>query len=225
MTRKTVPQPLTLAGSTAVDEQQYEHDFIDSPRSPLSLKSPKSPRSPFRFTRTKESQSELPSMQAAEYQTRSNLPPSQSSPSVQQYTAVGQENQEPAASKSRFFNNYKAAKSSSRLQNSESAASVTEDSMSRDTERPSMAGRVSSKEAKRTGRNYFFLPLRCHSLTFLSVNRIHRQINNPTTCRCTLKIRHLPRNPNRALAILFQRQQKGQAEGIQPTIQDKVNPR
>ncbi|PMD19639.1 hypothetical protein NA56DRAFT_671728 [Hyaloscypha hepaticicola] len=150
MTRKAVPQPLTLAGSTAVNEQQYEHDFIDSPRSPLSLKSPKSPKSPFRFTRTKESQSELPSMQAAEYQTRSNLPPSQSSPSAQQYTVVGQENQEQPATKSRFFNNYKAAKSSSRLQNSESAATLTEDSMSRDTDRPGMAGRVSSKETKRT---------------------------------------------------------------------------
>jgi hypothetical protein len=153
MTRKTVPQPLTLAGSTAVNEQQYEHDFIDSPRSPLSLKSPKSPKSPFRFTRTKESQSELPSMQVAEYQTRSNLPPSQSSPSVQQYTAAGQENQEQPAIKSRFFSNYKAAKSSSRLQNSESAATLTEDSMSRDTDRPSMARRVSSKETKRTGTN------------------------------------------------------------------------
>lgn len=155
MTRKTIPQPLTLGDPSAVNDEQHEHDFLDSPRSPLSVKSPKSPRSPFRFNSSKKSQSEFPSMQAAEpYQPPSNFPPSQSSSSLQQFTPAvgGQENQErERPAKTGFFSNYKAAKSSSRLQNSDSARPVTEDNMSRDTDRPSMAGRVSSKETKRTG--------------------------------------------------------------------------
>ena len=152
MTRKSTPQPLTLTDpSVVVDE--YEND---SPRSPYSVKSPKSPRSPFRFNSSKKSQSELPSMQAAEPQSRSNLPPSQSLSSLDQYpSASGQQKQErdrPAISS--FFSNYKAAKSSSRLQNSESARPVTEDSMSRDTDHPSMAGKVSTKETTRTGTTH-----------------------------------------------------------------------
>lgn len=156
MTRKTTPQPLTLSDHSVVDDEQ---DFIDSPRSPLSLKSPKSPRSPFRFNSSKKSQSELPSMQAAEsHQTQTDLPPSQSLNSLQQISSAsgGQEKQErerPAISS--FFSNYKAAKSSSRLQNSESARLVTEDNMSRDTDRPAMAGKVSSKETNRTGMTLF----------------------------------------------------------------------
>lgn len=171
MTRKTIPQPLTLDDPSTVDEQQHEHDFNDSPRSPLSVKSPKSPRSPFRFNNSKKSQSELPSMQAAEpYQPRSTLPPSQSSSSLQQYTVPsgGQENQDrERPAKTGFFSNYKAAKSSSRLQNSESARPVTEDSMSRDTDRPGMAGKVSSQETRRAGTTHAVFSLfRCHSLTY-----------------------------------------------------------
>jgi len=182
MTRKSIPQPLTLGvSSAAADEEQreHEHDFIDSPRSPLSVKSPKSPRSPFRFNSSKKSQSELPSMQAAEpYQPRSNLPPSQSLSSLQQYTAAagGQENQErERPAKSGFFSNYKAAKSSSRLQNSDSARPVTEDSMSRDADRPTMAGKVSSKETKRAGITHAVSSLlfRCRLLTLPSMNRLY----------------------------------------------------
>jgi hypothetical protein len=181
MTRKSIPQPLTLGvSSAAVDEEQreHEHDFIDSPRSPLSVKSPKSPRSPFRFNSSKKSQSELPSMQAAEpYQPRSNLPPSQSLSSLQQYTAAagGQENQErERPAKSGFFSNYKAAKSSSRLQNSDSAPPVTEDSMSRDADRPTMAGKVSSKETKRAGITHAVSSLfRRRLLTLPSMNRLY----------------------------------------------------
>ncbi len=153
MTRKTTPQPLTLPDPSMVDDE-HEHDFNDSPRTPLSLKSPKSPRSPFRFN-TKKSQSELPSMQAADsHQARTNLPPSQSLSSLQQFSSAsgGQEKQErerPAITS--FFSNYKAAKSSSRLQNSDTARPVTEDNMSRDTDHPAIAGKVSSKEATRTG--------------------------------------------------------------------------
>jgi len=178
MTRKTIPQPLTLGDTSAINDEQHEHNFIDSPRSPMSLKSPKSPRSPFRFTSSKKSQSELPSMQAAEpYQARSNPPPSQSSSSLQQYTttAGGQENQEQERpAKTGFFSNRKAAKSSSRLQNSDSAQPVTEDNMSRDTDRPGMPGRVSSKETKRTGTTHAVSSLlsECRLLTWPCVKRI-----------------------------------------------------
>jgi hypothetical protein len=170
MTRKNTPQPLTLGNTSVVDDDH--HDFIDCPRTPLSLKSPKSPKSPpFRFNRSKKPQSdfafEAPSMQAAEQnQPPSNLPPSEPSSSFQQYPAAGQENQERPA-KTGFFSNYKAAKSSSRLQNSESAQPVTEDNMSRDTERPGMAGKVSIKETRRAGTTHAVSSLlsRCHSLT------------------------------------------------------------
>jgi hypothetical protein len=186
MTRKTIPQPLTLEDPSTVDEQQHEHDFNNSPRTPLSAKSPKSPRSPFRFNNSKKSQSELPSMQATEpYQPRSTQLPElagelrridQPSSSLQQYTvpSAGQENQDrERPAKTGFFSNYKAAKSSSRLQNSESARPVTEDNMSRDTDRPSMGGRVSSKETRRAGTTHacFVPPLQMPFTNHTSVNR------------------------------------------------------
>ena len=171
MARKSTPQPLTLQDPIVNDEQ----DFINNPKSPLSPTSPKSPRSPFRFTSSKkaQSQSEQPSMQAAEpLQNRTNLPTSQTTPSLslpQQYSgdSGGQERQErEPPTRSGFFSNYKASKSSSRLQPSDTVRSVSEDNMSRDTDRPAMSGKVSSQETTRTGTNHPIssLFIRCHLL-------------------------------------------------------------
>lgn len=174
MARKSTPQPLTLAGQPIV---QDEHDFLDSPRSPLSPKSPKSPRSPFKFTSTKkgaQSQGEL-SMQAADpQQTRTtDLPPCQtptSWPVLQQPSAVPsrEDRQERERStRSGFFSNYKVSKGSSRLQSQDATRQITEDGMSRDTDRPAMSGKVSSQVATRTGMilSVSSLLSRCHSLT------------------------------------------------------------
>ena len=158
MARKSTPQPLTLADSANVDS---EHDFLDSPLSP---KSPKSPRSPFRFTSSTkkealQSQVDQSSMHAADpAQNRTtNLPPSQTTPSLSalQQSSAGlsseerQERERPT--RSGFFSNYKASKSSSRLQSQDAGRLVTEDSMSRDTDHPAMSGKVSSQEATRSG--------------------------------------------------------------------------
>jgi hypothetical protein len=154
MARKSTPQPLTLQNPIAHDE----HNFIDNSKSPLSTTSPKSPRSPFKFTSSKISQGEQPSMQAAEpLQNRANLPTSQTSPSLlplQQYSgdSGGQERQErERPARGGFFSNYKASKSSSRLQPSDTVRQVGEDKMSRDTDHPAMSGKVSPQETTRTG--------------------------------------------------------------------------
>jgi hypothetical protein len=145
MARKS-PQPLTLTDPRSVDPQQ---------QSPLSPKSPTSPKSPFRFS-SKKGQGEQPPMQIADtLSIRSTFPPSQNSvslPSLQiDSTASGapekQEREKPA--RSGFFSNYKASKSSSRLQHADAAKhSTTEESMSRDTDRP---GKVSSQDVSRIG--------------------------------------------------------------------------
>jgi hypothetical protein len=167
MARKSTPQPLTLPDPTAVDDEQ---DFIDNPRSPLSPKSPKSPRSPFRFN-TKKTQSEQPHMQGAESQTRATIPSSQTNFSLNAIPPYSgnfegqesQENQRP--SRSGFFSNYKASKSSSRLQNSDTARQAPEDSMSRDTDRPAMSGKVSTKETARTGTTFIVSSLLLRNVT------------------------------------------------------------
>ncbi|CZR50995.1 related to GTPase-activating protein beta-chimerin [Phialocephala subalpina] len=141
MARKSTPQPLTLPTTTANDE----HDFIDSPRSALSPKSPRSPRSPFRFN-SKKSQSDFPSIQAAESQQVSTIPASQTSPSFStQHNTIIPEKERERPSRSGFFSNYKASKSSSRLQNQERQ----QEEMSRDTD-PAMSAKVSTKENSRT---------------------------------------------------------------------------
>jgi hypothetical protein len=167
MVRKSTPQPLTLQNPIAHDE----HNFIDNSKSPLSATSPKSPRSPFKFTSSKKSQGEQPSMQAAEpLQNRTNLPTSQTTPSLsplQQYSgdSGGQERQErERPARSGFFSNYKASKSSSRLQPSDTVRQVSEDNMSRDTDHPAMSGKVSPQETTRTGTTLWFRLCRCHLL-------------------------------------------------------------
>ena len=153
MARKAGPQPLTLEGASYRNEQQQ---FIDSPISTNSLKSPKSPRSPFNFT-TKKTQVEQ-SMQASEpretQQNRADLPQSQTVPALNQYCpAPGkeetQERERPA--KGGFFSSYKASKSSNRLQDKSRG---TEAGMSRDSDRSAMSGKVSSQDSNRNGTTF-----------------------------------------------------------------------
>jgi len=159
MARKSSPQPLTLGSTNFVDENDL--NFIDGSKSPLSPKSPKSPRHPFKFTTKKQrSPVEQPPMQAAEPpQTRGDLPQSQTLPALYQYSAApgGEENnkERERPARSGFFANYKASKSSSRLQPTDNKA-ITEDSMSRDTDRPAMSGKVSSQDTTRNGTTILF---------------------------------------------------------------------
>ena len=161
MARKSTPQPLTLADPANVDD---EHDFHNSPLSP---KSPKSPRSPFRFTSSTkkggvQSQVDQSSMHAADppQNRTTNLPPSQATPSLSalQQSSAGSSSEErqerERPTRSGFFSNYKASKSSSRLQSQDAGRLVAEDSMSRDTDRPAMSGKVSTKETARTGTTF-----------------------------------------------------------------------
>ncbi|KAK0119251.1 hypothetical protein ONS95_008102 [Cadophora gregata] len=159
MARKTTtPQPLTLPNTNLADD---DLDFVGSPKTPLSPKSPRSPRSPFRFS-SKRTQSELPSLQAAESQpirAAAALSSSHTTPSLSaiSHYSAGEEQQQPYQQQQKqerparggFFSNYKASKSSSRLQNNQDTTSQPNDRMSRDTDRPAMSGRVSSKENTR----------------------------------------------------------------------------
>ncbi|KAL2072624.1 hypothetical protein VTL71DRAFT_11967 [Oculimacula yallundae] len=142
MARKSTPEPLTLPTNVV----ENDPNFVGSPLSP---KSPISPRSPFRF-------SSKSSMQAAESQQPRNkvLSSSQTTPSLSaiSQSSGGSEKQQlkkERPARSGFFANYKASKSSNRLQNSSDPANQP-DRMSGDTDRPGMPGRVSSKETTRT---------------------------------------------------------------------------
>lgn len=156
MARK--PQPLTLESPTTVEDEQLSYD---GPKSPMSLKSPKSPRSPFRFTSTRreQDQSDDLSMQppAQQYQ----LPHSQTLPALHHPSASvgGQENQKPERSRG-FFGNYnkKASKSTNRLQHTDNDL-VTEDNMSKDTDRPALSGKVSSQDGGKNGKTLLVSPL------------------------------------------------------------------
>jgi hypothetical protein len=151
MARK--PQPLMLGNSPMIDREE-ENDFNDrtSTRSALSPKSPKSPRSPFRFNTSKKTQSDQPLMQTADSQpTQTNLPPSASLSSIQSYTPASGKPEKERPTRTGFFSNYKASKSSSRLQHNPDVAKLGPEDMSRDTDRPAMSGKVSSKENSRSG--------------------------------------------------------------------------
>lgn len=151
MARKVIPQPLTLGNSPMIDHDE-EHDFNDSTRSPLSPKSPKSPRSLFRSNNTKKTQSDQPLMQPPDsHYNQTNLPPSTSLSSLQTYTPASEKNEKGRLTRSGFFSNKKAAKSSSQLQNNSVAIKQGPEDMSRDTDRPAMSGKVSTKENSRTG--------------------------------------------------------------------------
>lgn len=154
MARKSSPQPLTLTDPNTANAEV--RDTFNDQRSPLSPKTPKSPRSPFRFTSKRgQADGDQPLMQVSDLQPpRATLPPSTtvSLPSLQQVSGAPeahdrQERERERPVRSGFFSNYKASKSSSRLQNAEAAKQLAEDSMSRDG-RPS---EVSSQKASRTG--------------------------------------------------------------------------
>lgn len=166
MARKATPQPLTLEESPNIIGDNHDDFIIDGSRAPLSPTSPKSPRSPFKFSSRKgNSQGDYPSMQEAELQSsKRDIPPSQAaaSPTPLQHSVAsgGQEGQERERStRIGFFSNYKASKSS---------RSVTEDTMSRDTDRPSMSGKVSGQESNKNGKTFFVssLLIGCNKLTF-----------------------------------------------------------
>lgn len=152
MSRKSIPTALKL---TPPDDQ----DLIDNARSPLSPISPKSPRSPFRFNSGKKERAQIDQalmQQSDSQQPRTTLPPSQqtlSLPALDQYAGTSEKQEKDRTSKGGFFANYKASKSSSRLQNSDTPRQRSED-MSTDTDRPAMSGKVSSKENSRTGTTF-----------------------------------------------------------------------
>ena len=162
-------QPLTLDESVTVpDDSQH----VESPRTPITPKSPRSPRSPFRFAGKKaQLDDEMPQMQAADPQSRANLPPSHTTPSLSnlQRAATGahdEKNERGQPTRSGFFANYKASKSSSRLQ-SDSARPTNEESISNHAERPIITRKVSTQEPIRPGTTLLVSssPYVCHSLT------------------------------------------------------------
>ena len=177
MARKNTPQPLTLAESTNITADSFEQ----SPLSPVSPRSPRSPFSKFSATARKlhsqqqvlqsDQQHQLQkSVPAAETQpsritttttTNTTLPASQTPPSLssqkqqqQQQTPIDKQEKD-RPSRGGFFSNYKASKSSGRLQDKAEARQVQEDSMSRDTDGAGLAG-VSSKDKPRSGMNFTF---------------------------------------------------------------------
>jgi hypothetical protein len=157
MARKAAPQPLTLADPTANDPQDV--NFINSASTaPLSAESSRSPRSPFRFS-AKKGEHPSPSQPEPELQQhRTNIPslqitPSATAPRLPPTNTGGEERQErERPTRSGFFTNYKASKSSNRLQSSERSKSVAVDSMSKDTDRPTSPAHISSQAIIRAGK-------------------------------------------------------------------------
>ena len=169
MGRKPTPQPLAISPTSLNDE---ENDIIEpGPKSAPSLRLPRSPRSPFRFsTKLGQGFGDQPSMQPAEeHEQRRNFsssPTTPLQPSFQQPSGSGrqegrsrgQEQVRPSTSpgKGGFFSNYKASKSSSRLQPVNTIRQVTEETMSRDTDRPIASTKVASSDARRRGNTPCF---------------------------------------------------------------------
>jgi hypothetical protein len=179
MGRKPTPQPLDISsrdGSGTGDRDSngnFNNDriYIDAPprSAPLSLRSP---RSPFRFS-SKVAQGGFgsqPLVHLVEHQDPSRNPPSSptnpSIPTLQQPIGFGrqedlergQERERPSTSpvKGGFFSNYKASKSSSRLQPVDTIRQLTEETMSRDGDQPELSGSVSTLEGKKNGITLMF---------------------------------------------------------------------
>jgi hypothetical protein len=164
MGRKPTPQPLAISPTSFEDE---ENNIIEpGPKSAPSLRSPRSPRSPFRFSsKLGQGFDDHPSMQPAEEQEHrrnfSSSPTTPSHPSFQPPSGSDrqegrnwvQEQARPSTSpgKGGFFANYKASKSSSRLQPVDTIRQVAEEPMSRDTDRPVAAMKAASSEPRRRG--------------------------------------------------------------------------
>jgi hypothetical protein len=169
MGRKPTPQPLAISPTSFNEE---ENIIIEpGPKSAPSLRSLRSPRSPFRFsTKVGQDFGDHPSVQPGEeHEHRRNFsssPTTPSQPSFQQPSgsdrqegrSLGQEQARPSTSpgKGGFFSNYKASKSSSRLQPIDTIRPVAEDTMSRDTDRPRASTKVASSEPRRRGKYPLF---------------------------------------------------------------------
>jgi hypothetical protein len=156
MARRSNLEPLTLDESTtAPDTLQY----VEGPKTPVTPKSPRSPRSPFRFTTKKpQLEDDQPPTHAADPPSRTALPASHTTPSLstlqRQAAHAGEEkNDKGQPARSGFFGNYKASKSSSRLQ-SDSARPASEDNMSTDADRSVITRKVSSQEPTRSGTTH-----------------------------------------------------------------------
>ncbi|TAQ87302.1 hypothetical protein B7494_g4391 [Chlorociboria aeruginascens] len=202
MSRKSTPQPLTLVDTPLVgEERSYIHS--PSPKTSASLKSPKSPKSPFRFS-SKKSPGEPPSMQPADtQQTQRDLPSSKTSPSLttpyaqtlESSGGLDQEKEErERSSRSGIFSNYKASKSSNRLQPDNSKPDSYE-SMSRDTERPPMIRKVSSQESnadKRTERSLTRKPVGGPAISDTSLASTESPASTPTSAMNTKKNKPKP---------------------------------
>ena len=179
MGRKPTPQPLAIKPSSLENDDANKID--PGPKSAPSLRSPTSPRSPFRFSSLLgQGFGDHPSMRATEEQEgRRNFSSSPTTPSQPTFQQLfGSDKQEgrdrqrrpeqdrPSTSpaKGGFFSNYKASKSSSRLQPAENARQVAEETMSRDTERPVGSSKMGSSEGKRRGNTTSFdvhIPCQC----------------------------------------------------------------
>jgi len=169
MGRKPTPQPLALSPTSFTEE---ENNIIEpGPKTAPSLRSPRSPRSPFRFsTKLGQGFGDQPSIQSTEeheYQRIFSSSPTTPSQSSFQQSSVsdrqegrsrGQEQARPSTSpgKSGLFSNYKASKSSSRLQPVDTIRQVPEETMSRDTDRPIVSTKVTSSEARKRGNTPYF---------------------------------------------------------------------
>lgn len=167
MGRKPTPRPLAIPPASLDDEDNNKIE--PGPKSAPSLRSPRSPQSPFRFsTKLGQGFGDHPSMQPPEEQEpRRNFSSSPTTPSQpsfqvpfgserqerQEGRSRGQEQDRPSTSpgKGGFFSNYKASKSSSRLQPVDTIRQVTEETMSRDTDRPTAPAKVASAETRRRG--------------------------------------------------------------------------
>lgn len=176
MARRPTVQQLTMDESATVPDGN-NHQYED-PKTPVTPKSPRSPRSPFRFPSKKpqqEDENHNPQMQGADPQSRVNLPSSQTTSSLSNLQraptpAADEKNERTQPVRSGFFGNYKASRSSNRLQ-SDSARPANEESISQDAERPVTTRKVSAQEPIRTGTTlhvslpHFFY----HSLTLYSI--------------------------------------------------------
>lgn len=173
MGRKATPQPLAIPPSSLENDNASGID--PGPKSAPSLRSPTSPRSPFRFsTKLGQGFGDNPSIRSTEEQERrrnfSSSPTTPLQPTFQHH--LGSDRQEgrdrrpeldrPSTSpaKGGFFSNYKASKSSSRLQQAENLRQATEETMSRDTDRPVGSVKIASSEGKRRGNAPFSLQFR-----------------------------------------------------------------
>jgi hypothetical protein len=175
MGRKQTPQPLDIPsgdGSVAGNSDpcgaldNNDKTCVDEPPKSATL-SLRSPRSPFRFS-AKVAQvgfGSQPSMHPADHQEPSRNHPS--SPATPSYPTLqrpfgfgrredphrGQDRERPSTSpvKGGFFSNYKASKSSGRLQSVDIIRQVADEAMSRDGDRPELAAAEAADDGKKNG--------------------------------------------------------------------------